>query len=95
MNPVVSKPFAGDAIGRTEHGDLVYALDGLQTYFDDIEQLLLVLAPFLKLEPYSKAALPAPDVRGLIYVSDEVGGAIPAFSDGTNWRRVSDRAIVS
>jgi hypothetical protein len=31
----------------------------------------------------------------MIYVSDEAGGATPAFSDGTNWRRVSDRAIVS
>lgn len=32
---------------------------------------------------------------GMIIVSDEVGGEIPAFSDGTDWRRVSDRAIVS
>lgn len=32
---------------------------------------------------------------GLIYVSDESGGAVPAFSDGTDWRRVTDRAIVS
>lgn len=32
---------------------------------------------------------------GLIYVSNETGGAVPAFSDGTNWRRVTDRAIVS
>lgn len=31
----------------------------------------------------------------LIYVSNETGGAVPAFSDGTNWRRVTDRAIVS
>jgi hypothetical protein len=31
----------------------------------------------------------------MIYVSDEAGGAIPAFSDGTNWRRVTDRAVVS
>ena len=30
-----------------------------------------------------------------IYVSDETGGAIPCFSDGTNWRRVTDRAIAS
>ena len=30
-----------------------------------------------------------------IYVSNEIGGAIPAFSDGTNWRRVTDRAIIS
>jgi len=33
--------------------------------------------------------------RGLIYVSDDVGGATPSFSDGTNWRRVADRAVVS
>lgn len=32
---------------------------------------------------------------GMIYVSNETGGAVPAFSDGTNWRRVTDRAIVS
>ena len=31
----------------------------------------------------------------LIYVSDEAGGAVVAFSDGTNWRRVTDRAVVS
>ena len=33
--------------------------------------------------------------RGLIYVSNEAGGAVIAFSDGTNWRRVTDRAIIS
>ena len=32
---------------------------------------------------------------GLIYVSDEAGGGTLAFSDGTNWRRVQDRTIVS
>lgn len=31
----------------------------------------------------------------MVYVTDETGGAIPCFSDGTNWRRVSDRAIAS
>ena len=31
----------------------------------------------------------------IIYVSDEVGGAVLAFSDGTNWRRVTDRAVIS
>lgn len=30
-----------------------------------------------------------------IYVSNAAGGAILAFSDGTNWRRCDDRAIVS
>ena len=31
----------------------------------------------------------------MVYVSNEAGGAVPAFSDGTNWRRVTDRQIVS
>jgi hypothetical protein len=31
----------------------------------------------------------------MIYVSNESDGATVAFSDGTNWRRVQDRAIVS
>lgn len=30
-----------------------------------------------------------------VYVSNEVGGGVLAFSDGTNWRRVTDRAVVS
>lgn len=30
-----------------------------------------------------------------IKVSDEVGGDTAAESDGTNWRRMQDRAIVS
>lgn len=50
-----------------------------------------------QLEGYTVATLPdaATYPRGLIYVSDETGGAVPAFSDGTDWRRVTDRAIVS
>ena len=31
----------------------------------------------------------------IVYVSDESGGAVLAFSDGSNWRRVTDRAVVS
>lgn len=39
---------------------------------------------------------PAADsLGGMIFVTNETGGSIPAFSDGTDWRRVSDRAIIS
>lgn len=39
---------------------------------------------------------PSVDGRAaFVYVSDESGGAQMAFSDGTNWRRFTDRAIVS
>lgn len=45
---------------------------------------------------YTVATLPsATTAAGMIYVSDETGGAVMAFSDGTNWRRVTDRAIVA
>ena len=30
-----------------------------------------------------------------IGVNDETGGVTLAYSDGTNWRRVQDRAVVS
>ena len=33
--------------------------------------------------------------RGHIWVSDESGGAQPAYSDGTNWKRYSDGATIS
>ena len=50
----------------------------------------------LRLGSYVVADLPSATTPGrMIYVSDETGGAIPAFSDGTNWRRVTDRAVVS
>ena len=51
----------------------------------------------LPLESYTVATVPTASLwdGSLIYVSDETGGAVPAFSDGTNWRRVTDRAVVS
>lgn len=56
----------------------------------------------LPIKGYAKASLPSATTWGdtssftsLIYVTDEVGGAILAFSDGTNWRRITDRAVVS
>tara|TARA_R110001606_G_scaffold287628_2_gene435754 strand:- start:1154 stop:2389 length:1236 start_codon:yes stop_codon:yes gene_type:complete len=42
------------------------------------------------------ASLPSAAQPGqMIYVSDETSGSVMAFSDGTNWRRITDRAIVS
>lgn len=42
---------------------------------------------------YSTA--PGTACSAMIFVRDEAGGAVPAFSDGVNWRRVTDRAVVS
>lgn len=46
----------------------------------------------------NKAGLPDAAGTGMgaiILVNDDAGGAVLAFSDGANWRRVTDRAIVS
>jgi len=54
------------------------------------------LAPLL-LKTYTVATVPSVSTYddGIIMISDETGGTVPAFSDGTNWRRVTDRAIIS
>lgn len=46
---------------------------------------------------YTVAALPAASAGAgqIIYVSDATGGAVLAFSDGANWRRSTDRAVVT
>lgn len=46
---------------------------------------------------FAKAALPAAAAGAgqIVFVSDEAGGAVLAFSDGAAWRRVTDRAVVA
>lgn len=51
----------------------------------------------IQAKTYTVATLPTASSypRGIIYVSNETGGAVIAFSDAVNWRRCTDRAIVS
>lgn len=51
----------------------------------------------LVMPTYLKAALPsaATYARSMIYVSDLTGGAEFCFSDGTSWRRMTDRSIAN
>ena len=49
-------------------------------------------------QSYTVAGLPSAATSGAgatVFVSDEAGGAVLAFSDGTDWRRVTDRAVVA
>ncbi|SMC53633.1 DUF2793 domain-containing protein [Primorskyibacter flagellatus] len=50
-----------------------------------------------RLKPLSKSALPAASTvgpGGIAFVSNAAGGAQPAYSDGTNWRKMSDNQVV-
>jgi hypothetical protein len=51
----------------------------------------------VRVKSYTVAGAPAASSGAgqIIYVSNETGGAVLAFSDGTNWRRVTDRAVIS
>jgi lysophospholipase L1-like esterase len=51
----------------------------------------------VRVSSYTVAAVPPANAAPgqLIYVSDEAGGAVLAFSDGTDWRRATDRAVIS
>lgn len=43
----------------------------------------------------SSASAVAAGAGAQVFVTNETGGAVMAFSDGTNWRRVTDRALIS
>jgi hypothetical protein len=50
----------------------------------------------LVLPSFTVSTLPSATVPAqMIYVSNATGGAITAFSDGTNWRRTSDRSVIN
>lgn len=52
----------------------------------------------LRLASYAVASLPAAATAGagaLAFVPNAAGGASVAFSDGTNWRNVTDRSIIT
>lgn len=52
----------------------------------------------IRCKSYTVGTAPSASAAGAgaqIYVSDETGGGVPAFSDGSNWRRVTDRAVIS
>jgi Protein of unknown function (DUF2793) len=52
----------------------------------------------IRTKGFTVATLPAAATEGsgaMLFISDEAGGATMAFSDGTSWRRVQDRVVVS
>lgn len=93
-NDITSKPDRGSKV--VEGGQ---PSERLWLFFDDLVQKLnsFLLGDAVLLPVYTVAT--APDAtkwtNGAIIVSDETGGRTIATSDGTDWRRVSDGAIIS
>lgn len=97
QNANPSSPLPGDKVNV----DLNYVVTSIGEIVEFLKLFAASDGSFIStamtLPSYTVATLPsaATYVRRMIYVSDETGGAVPAFSDGTNWRRVTDRAVVS
>jgi len=63
----------------------------------DTQPVIHAFGP-MRMASYMVSTLPDAADAGagaVIFVSDESGGATLAFSDGANWRRIQDRAIVT
>ena len=85
---------SGSGFTATDHG----LLSGLSD--DDHPQYLtqdrIVLPSYTVAEANDGVSIADGYVEAqLIYVSDETGGAVPAFYNGTDWRRITDRNIIS
>lgn len=94
MTKIVSKPDQGGQLVN----DKGVATQRFQLFLDAIQEKLNsnLLGDRVVLTSYTVATLPnASTAVGWIFVTDETGGAVPAFSDLTNWRRSTDRAIIS
>lgn len=57
----------------------------------------LIEGACLAMRAYTVGTLPdaATWINAQVVCTNETGGRVPVFSDGTNWRRVTDRAIAS
>jgi len=69
-------------------------------FFDDTERILnSLIGDSLNLSGFSYAVADVPDAsdnpNSIIFVTDEASGAVPAFSRGSDWHRVTDGAIIS
>ena len=88
---VTSQDFWLEPWYRAIH-DMMVGINDAATIITSLQAF--VAAPALP--SYTVSTLPAATTAGrLIYVSNESGGATVAFSNGVNWLRVQDRAIVS
>ena len=89
---------ANDGTGDAQRDAFDKANDNFTELYDGKAAATLNGADLIPLVPeYTVAGVPsaASFDNHVIIVSDEAGGRTLATSDGTNWRRVSDGAVIS
>ncbi len=94
VDEITSNPKRSDPIVNKDRSPTKQTID----WFDDLELKINELAEERnKLEEFVKASLPSASENQTlqIYVTDDIGGPTPAYSDGTAWRRYKDGNIIS
>lgn len=93
------KGFSGRSeIGLIGNNDFAFKTSPDGSAFNTGLTLVTGASGVPRLPSFTVAGLPSASAAGagaLAFVSNETGGAVLAFSDGTNWRRVTDRAIAA
>lgn len=82
----------------TAASNMVVDADGIKAGGGGTSAVIADLNAVLHTRAYTVATVPSASAKGagaMIYVTNESGGAVLATSDGTNWRRSTDRAIIS
>jgi Protein of unknown function (DUF2793) len=93
------KSYSGRAeIGLIGNNDVAFKTSADGSAFATGLTLVAAANGVPRIAGFTVAGLPAASSAGagaIAFVTDETGGAVLAFSDGANWRRVTDRAIVA
>jgi hypothetical protein len=94
---VVNQGTSFSSQGNFDPTSLEDALDYVTMLVQQVLNLVRNQSIAIKMPVYTVATLPSvtSSAPGIIYVNDAAGGGIPCFSDGTNWRRVDNREVVS
>jgi len=89
-NPLLSK---NEMAVETDTGRVKYGTGS--AYYNNLAYFAPLVPIPLPIHTVANVPTAANYTGAVIYISNETGGAVLAFSDGTNWRRVTDRAIIS
>lgn len=102
-NPFASKPDAGSQIAEDVEGMLRITRQ-YQTFLDDVEEALnFPTLPAFSVEDLTVTVAPAltPVVPAsanqdvMVMVTDETAGRVPAYSNGSDWKRFSDNTNIT
>ena len=102
-SPIASKPNNGSKVAE-DAGGILRISQQYQTFFDDVEQgLNFPTLPAFTVQdltvivpPALLAVVPADANQDvMVMVTDEASGRVPAYSDGSDWKRFSDNSDIT